>query len=425
MLDGWSDWVQFNNPDAGLHMPGQPDGIPLLGNALTVMRNYVGCLHVFCIGSDGNLWHIQQTSPNGTWGGWTMIGNPGNVTLVAPIVVVMNANGRLEAFCMTNQGQILHAWESATPTQTASSPPWSPLSPMPQLQGVQIGVIAAVANGNDQHLEVFVAGTNASPQGPGIYHCYQTTPNNGWIADFALLQGNLFVNAIAAAVNYGGTAELFILGGQNATKAVYLSHLWQTKPGAGPWSGLVTLDSHFPNGNVPSAPCAGMTCTGALEVFAVDEAGQLWQSTQGGGGSPDGWTPWSNVGQLAKCVQSYGTPVLLARSYIDPGQIITHPLTHVPPELQMIFALHLGNGNLIDGVQFEVGTSSQPPTSDPPSAVLWPGAQFFLGGGQASCLAVGINQDSRSEVFILVAGSLWHAWMLPTNDWVTGKNVPF
>lgn len=426
-LAGWSDWNSLGTPPGGLNL--QP-------NALTVVANAIGCLHVFCIGVDGNLWHIQQSQPNGGpgtgWGTWSKIVNPAAQVLVAPIAVTQNWNpggaiGRIEAFCLTNKGQLLHCWEATSATAANPSPAWSPLSPMPaQPPNVGgLGVVSAAANGNDGHLEVFIAGAEGSPGGPGVFHCWQTAPNNGW-SDFELLFGNLLVAAVAAVVNSspngvngpGITMEPFVLGNQprvgNAPAGnLALFHLWQMNPGAGPWSVLSLLDSPFPQaaeGYVPGAPTVGRTSQGALEVFACDENGQLWRTIQGGGGSPDGWSPWSNNGQLAGCQQGFGVPAFLAVTrlsvYAGPGK--QGGAAPVDYQYQLVFAVESAASA---GVQFQVGQSYDEGGS--PSDEQWsPNWQFNLGGGPASCLAAAANQDGRSEVFIIVNGALQHAWML-------------
>jgi hypothetical protein len=63
-----------------------------------VVQNADGRLEVFVIGSDGNLWHIWQTTPGKAWSSWASL-NTLPSTLSTPIAV-RNADGRIEAFCI-------------------------------------------------------------------------------------------------------------------------------------------------------------------------------------------------------------------------------------------------------------------------------------------------------------------------------------
>ena len=40
------------------------------------VQNADGRLEVMLTGSDGNLWHIWQTTPGGTWGTWATLNTP-------------------------------------------------------------------------------------------------------------------------------------------------------------------------------------------------------------------------------------------------------------------------------------------------------------------------------------------------------------
>src|SRR6266581_8165944 len=52
---------------------GKPSGMDLQPSP-TLVRNADGRLEVVAAGTDGALWHIWQTAPNGTWSSWASLG---------------------------------------------------------------------------------------------------------------------------------------------------------------------------------------------------------------------------------------------------------------------------------------------------------------------------------------------------------------
>jgi hypothetical protein len=64
--DGWNEWKTLGTPAKGNALTGQ----------FTVGRNQDGRQEIFAIGSDGNVWQIWQTAPNGGWSNWGSLGKP-------------------------------------------------------------------------------------------------------------------------------------------------------------------------------------------------------------------------------------------------------------------------------------------------------------------------------------------------------------
>jgi hypothetical protein len=64
-------------------------------------------MEVFVRGTDNALWHIWQTTPNGTWSGWASLGG----VLTSDPIVASNADGRLEVFVRGTDNALWHIWE--------------------------------------------------------------------------------------------------------------------------------------------------------------------------------------------------------------------------------------------------------------------------------------------------------------------------
>jgi hypothetical protein len=79
----------------------------------TVERDAQGQLEFFAHGADGALWKIQQTSPNHGWSGWQSLGAPPGLTLGGPPVVGTNGDGRLEVFSVGTDGNVWHMWQTS------------------------------------------------------------------------------------------------------------------------------------------------------------------------------------------------------------------------------------------------------------------------------------------------------------------------
>src|SRR5712692_3324431 len=132
-----------------------------------------GHLEIFVRGSDGHLWHLWQTAPNGDWSGWEDLSayRQLGVDVVGDAAVGSAGDGHLEIFVRGSDGHLWHLWQTA-PNGDWSG--WEDLSAYRQL-GVDVVGDAAVGSAGDGHLEIFVRGSDGH-----LWHLWQTAPNGDW-----------------------------------------------------------------------------------------------------------------------------------------------------------------------------------------------------------------------------------------------------
>lgn len=252
---GWSGWDSL----------GAPPGVLLI--SFSVGENADGRLEAVAVGTDSAVWHISQTAPNSGWSAWASLGVPGaGVTPQVP-VVGRNADGRLEAFLTANPTALWHIWQS-TPGGSWSG--WDSFGAPP---GAAFIDAPAVGQNADGRLEAFVFEVGA-----GLWHIWQTSPNNGWSGWDSL--GGQFGGGFDVGRNADGRLELFAEPGVPPTPAS-LWHRWQVSPNNG-WSADEDWEL-----TGPAAP--------ALQLF-TPVGGAVYVRTQGGlFRSDDDAETWSPV----------------------------------------------------------------------------------------------------------------------------------
>jgi hypothetical protein len=213
--NGWSTWSSLGGPPSG--------GF----NAVAVAPSADGRLEVFGM-SNFALWHIWQ-QPGGGWSAWTSHGTPpGTVLVDAAPVLAANTQGRLELFIVGSDRALWHIW------QTTPSGGWSDWTSHGSPPGCQLNINSpGMAAGADGRLELFLSSTDGQ-----LWHIWQTTPSGGWSSwtshgrppqtDPTLPAGVQLTPAVA--LNSARRLELFVTGLDNS-----LWHIWQTAPGQG-WS---------------------------------------------------------------------------------------------------------------------------------------------------------------------------------------------
>ena len=208
-------------------------------------------------------------------------------------------------------------------------------------------------------LEIFARGTDH-----GLWHQWQTAPNNGW-SGWASLGG--WIDRPFMGRNADGRLEAFVIGSDHA-----LWHKWQTSPG-GAWSGWASL------GGLIDLLTVGQNADGRLEVFARGMDGAVWHKWQTA--PNNGWSGWASLG---------GVIDLLVTGRNADGRI-------------EIFARGM------DGAVWHKWQTA--PNNG------WSGWASL--GGIVDLLAVGQNADGRLEIFARgMDGAVWAKWQTaPNNGW--------
>jgi len=157
----WSQWFSHGTP-SGVSFGS--DSTPALASDSN------GCLQLFTVGNDGTLWHMRQTAPDGDWSGWWSHDAPSGVKFerIRP-AVASGADGCLELFVVDNDENLWHM------RQEAANGEWSPWSCREAPPAAGLVGSPAVAASAERRLQLFVAGTDGA-----LWHIWQTAPNGDW-----------------------------------------------------------------------------------------------------------------------------------------------------------------------------------------------------------------------------------------------------
>ncbi len=251
---------------------GKPSGMDLQPSPALV-RNADGRLEVFAAGTDGALWHIWQTAPNGTWSSWASLGTPSNVQFLSGYTVGKNADGRLEVFTVGSDGALWHIWQTTAGGNWYNT--WFSSGKLSTSAEIYIG--PAVIQNADGRLEVFTVGSDGA-----LWHIWQNSPNGTWNTwtSFGTIPNVQFTTAgPAVGKNKDGRLEVLIAGNDGA-----LWHTWQVTPGKN-WNNWDSLGA-LPSTNLSTAPEVSENSDGRLEVFVAsgDRLWHAWQVTPGSWG---------------------------------------------------------------------------------------------------------------------------------------------
>lgn len=246
--DSWA-WGEF---------PSEP---PLYLTPLEAARNADGTLVVFAVlGTTTELYYSQQSAPGSdSWTPWISLGK--GVYSQFPLVIGVNADGRLELFTYTGQ-YARHIWQVAP--KGAWFAPDGVWSAWESMGGDYMPL--AVGRNADGRLEVFASGT------PGdlyhnVYHKWQNS--SGWNESWDRL-GDVEIYgrpSVSVGANSDGRLEVFVVHQENrliGDSPANVEHIWQVAPNSS-WSNWGKLG----RGQFYSIMGVGRNADGRLEVFAV------------------------------------------------------------------------------------------------------------------------------------------------------------
>jgi hypothetical protein len=258
-----------------------------LTDQVTVGRNQDGRQEVFVVAKIDNffgvVFQIWQTAPNGGWSGWkAMEPDTGKGSGIAirdsdRITVGRNKDGRQELFIIQADDALWHAWQVFP---NAGWSDWESLGkprdafPEPKDRDLSQPLVQENADG---HLEVFAPGNGA------FCNRWQEAPNSnswrhqGWNAK-PKPDPAVGITWLEAALNVGGPLdrklEVLALGEDDA-----LWHAWQIDQPPN-WSHWESLGS--PSAKIRTADhlTIGSNRDGRLEVLAMGQDGNVWQTSQ-------------------------------------------------------------------------------------------------------------------------------------------------
>ena len=346
-----------------------------------------GQIEFFAVGLDGNLWVIQQTSPNNGWSGWLSLGALPGPAFASAFIVAANGvgpvkgPGRLEIFVTGSDGRLWHNWQ-IIPGQWSG---WASLG------GSIVGTPGVGKNSdNGGRLELFAKGTDSA-----LWHIWQMPPTSQTWSAFNSLGGQVNSDGGPPVVglNSGNgplnnCLQVFVFANPDPFTSHY-DYLVQQSQGAGPWSPWTSF------GGWQGAGCSvGQNQDGRLEFFAVgqdalsgDNLAHNWQT----GAGTNSWSGWNSLGN-------------------PPAGTITPCVAQNQDGRLEVFGLGL------DGALWHIWQTSPNNGWSGWDTLGAPGPGVPIPG--PNC-CVSNNQDGRLEVFVIGAdASLWHIWQTsPNNGW--------
>ena len=158
---GWRDgWRSKGRPSSNVGIKSHVVG-----------RNADGRLEIFAVGDDNALWQKWQVAPNNGWSEWKTLGTPARDTsLTEQFTVGRNQDGRQEVFAVGSDGNVWQIW------QTAPNGGWSDWRKLGQPPaGIRRSDRITVGSNEDRRQELFVMGEDDA-----LWHIWQVAPNAGW-----------------------------------------------------------------------------------------------------------------------------------------------------------------------------------------------------------------------------------------------------
>jgi len=276
------DWRDKDRPTRDVHL-----------SAHAIGSNADGRQEIFGIGSDGALWHKAQLAPNGGWGDWETLSTPlADVAVTVQFTVGRNQDARQELFAVATDGNVWQIFQTA-PNGAWSE--WRKLGTPPNAIRRPDRITAGV--NRDGRQQLFVVGGDAA-----VWHIQQVAPNVGW-GDWQSLgapRDNGFsepqdrdLTEPLVQQNADGHLEVFSPGNgafcnrwqESPDSSIWRHQGWNAKPKPRPDVEIVWLEA---------ARNIGGPRDGHLEVFAIGSDGQLWHAWQID--VAPNWSAWDALG---------------------------------------------------------------------------------------------------------------------------------
>lgn len=260
------------------------------------------------------VWHMYQTSPDGSWSSGEFLGAPLNCEIVGNVSVGVNGPNpdsgnyqALEVFVIGSDGALHHIWQLGAWKgwsgwgDSLGSPPPGIAQVIPPIDS-GLGPGPCVATNADGRLEVFVVGNDNN-----IWHRWQRAPNSGWSAWSQLVsfEGQETLSGVLACCKEtNGCLAVFAY-----TVNGVIFYIDQTAPnnGWGEFTELQPMEISF--ASPPTA--SGYAQPPQLQLFAIGGDDALW-TIQEGGDVPGIYQPWRFI----------GSPPVQQAQYPLPGQQI-------------------------------------------------------------------------------------------------------
>lgn len=226
-----------------------------------------GHLEAFALGSDGAIWHNYQNTSDNSWSGWISMGG----TFMTGVSAIVWGDGHAEILATDANGT---PWLNFSGNFDGGWFGWM------ELEG-QLSSRPVTARWADGHIEAFARGKDGQ-----LYHSYFDANLNKWIPFEGIAPGTLIEGEPSVVMNIAGQGALAagpsVFARDEMGRVVYLD-----------WDGAA-YTSFKPLGDalVDSDPLAFSRPDGRVEVFAVDQAGQLIHAVRG----DTGFSTWFSLG---------------------------------------------------------------------------------------------------------------------------------
>jgi hypothetical protein len=258
-----------------------PGGVVRASSDPAVIMNSDGRLEAFVVGTDNAVWHTSQTDPGSiSFSSFQSLG--GVVDSNTSPVLERNSDGRLELFVVGTDNALWHRSQISPGSNTWTG--WQSLG-----GALRDNTDPAAVRNADGRLQIFVVGI---PN--GLYYRSQTSPGSNTWTGYQSLGGEVDPNSNPAAIrNSDGRLEVFVLGTNNA-----LWHMAQSSAGSTVWSSWLSLAGPEAGWRDNQNPAVIMNPDGRLQVFVVydDGIGRIYTEFQNTAGSLTDWSPLFGVG---------------------------------------------------------------------------------------------------------------------------------